>query len=95
MPSTTYLNQSLKLLRSKFKPNETKKLMEIAASVNWSDKVSNICKELSLITEEELADKYIWLVGRNPAYFIQYQVDSYAIIKNENKVLLVWKPKFI
>lgn len=35
------------------------------------------------------------MVGSNPAYFIQYQVDSYAIMRGHNKAVLVWKPKYI
>lgn len=87
--------RELEVSRSKFKNKETRKLLEIAALVNWSDTLNNICTELKLLTEAELGDKYIWLVGRNPAYFIQYQVDSYAIIKAYGRVLLVWKPKYI
>jgi hypothetical protein len=34
-------------------------------------------------------------VGTNPAYFIQYQIDSYAIFKGYNKVVIVWKPKYL
>lgn len=35
------------------------------------------------------------MVGANPSYFIQYQVDSYAIFKAYGKVALVWKPKYL
>lgn len=35
------------------------------------------------------------MVGANPTYFIQYQTDSYAIIKGYGKVILVWKPKYL
>lgn len=35
------------------------------------------------------------MVGENPSYFIQYQIDSYAMFKGYNKVILVWKPKYL
>ena len=35
------------------------------------------------------------MVGTNPSYFIQYQVDSYAIMKIYEKCVIVWKPKYI
>ena len=35
------------------------------------------------------------MVGENPAYFVQYQVDSYAILRGYQKVVLAWKPKYI
>lgn len=35
------------------------------------------------------------MIGANPTYFIQYQIDSYAIIKGYGKVILVWKPKYL
>ena len=38
---------------------------------------------------------YIWLVGSNPSYFIQYQVDSYSILRIYEKCVLIWKPKYI
>ena len=37
----------------------------------------------------------MWMVGEIPAYFVQYQVDSYAIMRGYEKVILVWKPKYI
>lgn len=37
----------------------------------------------------------MWAVGKNPAYFVQYQVKSAAVLKLRNLVLLVWKPKYI
>lgn len=63
--------------------------------VNWSDTVINICKQLEVLCEEEFGDKYVWMVGYNPAYFVQYQIDSYAIMRGYDKVMLVWKPKYI
>ena len=47
------------------------------------------------MSENEKESKYVWLVGINPSYFIQYQVDSYAIFKGHSKVVLVWKPKYL
>lgn len=38
---------------------------------------------------------YVWMVGINPTYFIQYQVDSYAILKIYDKSVIVWKPKYL
>lgn len=37
----------------------------------------------------------MWMVGESPAYFVQYQIDSYAILRAYGRVVLVWKPKFI
>ena len=62
---------------------------------NWSDTARNICKELETLGEEELGGKYVWMVGENPAYFVQYQIDSYAILRAYDKVVLAWKPKYI
>jgi hypothetical protein len=45
--------------------------------------------------EEVTSSEYIWAVCRNPAYFVQYQVKSAALIKVRNVVLIVWKPKYI
>ena len=62
---------------------------------NWTETLPNICKELESLTQEEVGDKYVWMLSTNPAYFIQYQIDSYAIVKGFGRVILVWKPKFI
>lgn len=35
------------------------------------------------------------MIGANPSYFIQYQIDSYAIFKGYNKVMIAWKPKYL
>ena len=35
------------------------------------------------------------MVGESPAYFVQYQVDSYAIMRGYERIILVWKPKYI
>ena len=45
--------------------------------------------------EELSPDEYLWAVGSNTAYFVQYQVKSAAIIKVKNMVLIVWIPKHI
>lgn len=37
----------------------------------------------------------MWLVGSNPSYFVQYQIDSYSIFKSHDKVVIVWKPKYL
>ena len=39
--------------------------------------------------------QFLWAVGSNPAYFVQYQVKSAAILKQRGCVLIVWKPKYI
>lgn len=35
------------------------------------------------------------MVGVHPTYFLQYQIDSYAIFKAYEKIILVWKPKYL
>lgn len=39
--------------------------------------------------------QYLWAIGSSPAYFVQYQVNSAAILKILGHILIVWKPKFI
>jgi hypothetical protein len=39
--------------------------------------------------------QYLWAIATNPAYFVQYQVNSAAIFKVKNHALIVWKPKYI
>lgn len=87
--------RALEILHSKFARKNTLQLFKLATMANWSDSPRNLCRELATLSEEELGDKYVWLVGSNPAYFIQYQVDSYAIFRGHGKVILVWKPKYI
>jgi len=37
----------------------------------------------------------MWAIGSNPAYFVQYQISSAAILQVKNHILIVWKPKYI
>jgi hypothetical protein len=37
----------------------------------------------------------MWAIGTSPAYFVQYQIDSAAILQVKDHVLIVWKPKYI
>lgn len=39
--------------------------------------------------------QYLWAIGTNPAYFVQYQVKSAAIFRVKEHILIGWKPKFI
>jgi hypothetical protein len=97
MSRSTTLSGSRKfeVVRTKFNNKTTKQLLEILISLDWSAGVEDICKELELITENEWSGRYAWIIASNPTYFIQYQIDSYAIIKGYNKVILVWKPKYL
>lgn len=45
--------------------------------------------------EELSPEEYLWAVCCNPAYFVQYQIKSAAVIKVRNMVLIVWRPKYI
>jgi hypothetical protein len=37
----------------------------------------------------------MWLIGDEPAYHLQYQKESVAILKIEELAVIVWKPKFL
>lgn len=39
--------------------------------------------------------QYLWAIGTNPAYFVQYQVKSAAIFRVKEHILIGWKPKYI
>jgi hypothetical protein len=45
--------------------------------------------------EEVSPPGFLWAISRNPAYFVQYQLKSAALLKIKNKVLIVWRPKYI
>lgn len=88
-------NRRFEVVRTKFNQKITNKLLEALITVNWHSDLQSLCEELSDYTSSDLDDKYVWLIGTDPTYFIQYQIDSYAIIKGYNRIILVWKPKYI
>lgn len=95
MSTVTRTLGKFEILRSKFNKNTTLKLKNIVEEIAWSSTLSEICEQLNEITEEQLGGKYVWMIGENPAYFVQHQVDSYAMMKGRDRVVLVWKPKYI
>ena len=83
------------VVKTKFNQSTTRELLELLASVDWNQKASSICEELNIVAEGQKENRFVWIVGANPSYFIQYQIDSYAIFKGYNKVILAWKPKYL
>lgn len=53
--------------------------------------MSDAAEELDEVTPRQ----YLWAIGTNPAYFVQYQVKSAAIFRVKDHILIGWKPKFI
>lgn len=45
--------------------------------------------------EEVSPKQFLWAIGSNPAYFVQYQVKSAAIFKVKEHGIIAWKPKYI
>ncbi len=62
------------VVRSKLSPKLTCQLIDMLISLDWSANVQTICQDLAIATAEELENRYVWMVGSNPTYFIQYQV---------------------
>ena len=98
MPKITKQN----FLQNKFSKNYTKQILRILNNFVDSNTTRselsiifiNKKYKVSLLTDEA-ADDYLWVVCDNPAYFIQYQIDSVAIIKVNHFIVIVWKPKYI
>ena len=45
--------------------------------------------------EEVSQPAYMWVIGERPAYFVQYQLKSAAVLQLKQMILIVWKPKYI